>query len=73
MKRPQISNGEIYHIYNRGVEKRKIFLEDEDYLRFVHDLFEFNDGNPPLNLTYYFKHKQSQSKEVPLPKRSPTS
>lgn len=30
----------------RGVEKRKIFLNDEDRLRFVHDLFEFNDENP---------------------------
>lgn len=66
MRRSQISNGEIYHIYNRGVEKRRIFLEDKDYLRFIHDLFEFNDQNSPLNLTYYFKHKQS--KEVPLPK-----
>ena len=25
-----LENG-IYHIYNRGVEKRKIFNEDQDY------------------------------------------
>lgn len=36
----------IYHIYNRGVEKRKIFLDDTDYFRFIHDLFEFNDIAP---------------------------
>ncbi len=36
----------LYHIYNRGVEKRKIFLEDKDYFRFIHDLFEFNDIAP---------------------------
>lgn len=46
MKRPQFETGEIYHIYNRGVEKRKIFLKDEDYFRFIHDLFEFNDIIP---------------------------
>jgi len=36
----------IYHIYNRGVEKRKVFLGDKDYFRFIHDLFEFNDTVP---------------------------
>lgn len=36
---------EILHVLNRGVDKRKIFLDDKDYLRFIHDLYEFNDGN----------------------------
>ena len=26
----------IYHVYNRGVEKRDIFLENNDYVRFLH-------------------------------------
>jgi putative transposase len=33
----------LYHIYNRGVEKRDIFVEKGDYVRFIHDLFEFNN------------------------------
>ena len=36
----------IYHIYNRGVEKRNIFLDNSDYTRFIHDLYEFNDTAP---------------------------
>ena len=36
----------IYHVFNRGVEKRDIFLEDVDRVRFIHDMFEFNDCNP---------------------------
>jgi len=64
MKRERPVTGEIYHIYNRGVEKRDIFLSDEDYSRFVHDLFEFNDINPAINLNYHF----NQSSEVGLPK-----
>lgn len=36
---------EIFHVLNRGVDKRKIFLSDSDYFRFVHDLYEFNDKN----------------------------
>lgn len=46
--------GEIYHIYNRGVEKRNIFCGRVDYVRFIHDLFEFNDTElaPPFERRY---------------------
>ena len=33
----------LMHVLNRGADKRKIFMDDEDRFRFVHDLFEFND------------------------------
>jgi putative transposase len=36
-------SGYFYHIYNRGVEKRKIFLEPRDYLRFMDYLYFCND------------------------------
>jgi putative transposase len=42
---------EIYHILNRGIDKRIIFLDKQDYFRFIHDLFEFNDQNI-LNSTF---------------------
>jgi putative transposase len=42
-KRPQFINGEYYHIFNRGVEKRDIFLETADYFRFIFCLYELND------------------------------
>jgi putative transposase len=34
---------EVYHLYNRGVEKRNVFKGSVDYVRFIHNLFEFND------------------------------
>lgn len=40
---------EFYHTYNRGVEKRKIFLDNSDYFRGVHDLYEFNDKEVVAN------------------------
>jgi len=46
---------QTYHVLNRGVDKRTIFMDDKDYLRFIHDLFEFNDENPVLNLNYAFE------------------
>ncbi len=50
----------IYHVLNRGVDKRKIFLDDQDYLRFIHDLFEFNDVEIVHNIFYRF-HPQSMA------------
>ena len=36
---------EYYHIYNRGVEKRKIFLNKKDYERFLFLLFICNNSS----------------------------
>lgn len=60
MKKPQFSEDHIYHIYNRGVEKRKTFLDNRDYLRFIHDLFELNDEIPVQNVLYYFNSKSME-------------
>jgi len=60
----EIIAGSIYHVLSRGVDKRKIFLGNEDYLRFVHDLFEFNDTESVNNLTYFFRKK---SKDIASP------
>lgn len=40
---------ELYHILNRGVEKRNIVTDDSDRLRFIHDLYAFNDRNATPN------------------------
>ena len=56
--KPPFVEDQIYHIYNRGVEKRNIFLDDKDYLRFIHDLFELNNEERDPNIGYYFKNTQ---------------
>jgi len=38
-----ISTGEYYHVYNRGVEKRDIFIDHVDYRRFILLLNLFNE------------------------------
>ena len=58
MKR-EIVTGEIFHVLNRGVDNREIFLDEEDYFRFIHNLFEFNDPSPVFNLSYYLNRLQS--------------
>jgi putative transposase len=39
----RFASGEFYHIYNRGVEGRDIFVDDSDYHRVLRVLNEFND------------------------------
>lgn len=60
MKRPRFTQTAIYHVYNRGVEKRTIFKEDSDRFRFIHNMFEFNDTEPAAN-SYY---KSYESYEI---------
>ncbi|HEY4514244.1 MAG TPA: transposase [Candidatus Paceibacterota bacterium] len=46
---------ELYHALNRGVDKRDIFLNDKDRIRFVHDLYEFNDLEPAGSVYYSYR------------------
>lgn len=48
VKRPQLVNGEIYHIVLRGVGDSLIFKDENDRYRAIFSLYEFNDINPVL-------------------------
>jgi len=52
--------GDFFHLVNRGVEKRKIFLTGDDYIRFIYNLYDFNDANNVV-LSYYRRRKYSLS------------
>lgn len=51
MKRPLFLEGGYYHIYNRGVDKRKIFLSPADYTKFIQLLIFGNDTKPIIYLS----------------------
>ena len=42
----QFVNDEFYHVYNRGVDKRDIFLDKYDLDRFIKSMLLFNNINP---------------------------
>ena len=46
MRKAQFAEGEYYHIYNRGVDKRSIFNDHEDVDRFLQCMREFNVIEP---------------------------
>lgn len=63
--------GDIFHILNRGIERREVFDSEEDYLRFVHNLYDFNDTSyslpyPQRSKLRKFGHRMSKEKIVDL-------
>ena len=42
MPNPNFQNETFYHICNRGVDKRKVFMNEKDYARFLVSMREFN-------------------------------
>lgn len=55
---------EFYHVLNRGVEKRAIVLNDKDRLRFLHDLYVFNDAEPTPNYILPSRHTGEKKREL---------
>ena len=51
-KRRRISPGYAYHVINRGVERRRLFFDDDDYLRFEVLLSEVHEQVPLPIKTY---------------------
>lgn len=46
MRKIPFANEEIYHVYNRGTDKRTIFEDLYDFQRFLQSLEEFNTLDP---------------------------
>ncbi|MEK9135396.1 MAG: transposase [Patescibacteria group bacterium] len=46
MRKVQFANKEYYHIFNRGVDKRDIFVDQKDLGRFFQSMSEFNTLTP---------------------------
>jgi len=42
MRKVPFVKGELYHVYNRGVEKRNLFEDSLDFFRFLKSIIEFN-------------------------------
>ena len=46
MREIEFANGEYYHVFNRGTDKRVIFCDEEDFQRFFQSMREFNVLEP---------------------------
>lgn len=48
-------NGEYYHVFNRGNDKRDIFLQPRDYKRFLQTFYYYQFAGPKPRLSQYAK------------------
>lgn len=55
-------NGEVYHIFNRGITSQPTFLDKRDYQRALESIFYYQNSNPPV--------KYSRFLSLPLKERS---
>jgi len=65
MRKFSFTEGETYHVYNRGVDKRPIFSNREDLYRFFLSMQEFNVLEPigSIYKKSFSKDKQKVEKE----------
>ncbi len=64
MRKARFINGEYYHIYNRGTDKRHIFSNQKDYDRIMETIWFVNDKKTYSGLSDY-KRKQRENKNGP--------
>lgn len=67
MRKQKLVSNSIYHIFNRGVEKRPIFLDESDYFRFINNLAIFNDTKSVFNSKYRIKEKEIETSDTRKP------
>lgn len=48
----------------RGVDKRDIVLDDKDRVRFIHDMYVFNDLNPTPNFVLHGRQEESRARNL---------
>src|SRR3989344_3485380 len=56
MRKLQISQGEYYHVFNRGNDKQKIFLNKTDYARFLFLILHLQANQSFPNAGRHVKH-----------------
>jgi len=52
MRKVALVDDNYYHIYNRGVDKREVFLDEGDYQRFIISMVLLNDEQDGLMLRW---------------------
>jgi len=70
MRKEIFAIGQFYHIFNRGVDRRKVFLEDYDFSRFFQGMYEFNVIDP-IGSLYENSFRKKDKKQSGCPAFNP--
>lgn len=62
-RKTALVTGEVYHVFNRGVNKQQIFWDDHDYERAINSMIYYSFAKPRVkysHLNRLLDHEQSQ-------------
>ncbi|OGD69294.1 hypothetical protein A2996_01890 [Candidatus Campbellbacteria bacterium RIFCSPLOWO2_01_FULL_34_15] len=65
MRNIKFANNEYYHVYNRGVDKRRIFGDKNDLWRFIKGILVFNRNKPVGSIRDELRHDKICRDSVP--------
>ena len=60
----QFVNGEIYHIIIKTIDGFNLFQNKKDYLRMIHNLFDFNNVNPASSYFRVICHRNKTNNKT---------
>lgn len=63
-RKESLINGQIYHVFNRGVEKRKVFLTSKDYTRFLEAFNHYSSNKLKFSTKSKLSPKRLEAKEL---------
>ena len=59
-----LANNYIYHVYNRGVERRQLFMNRREYERFIETMRYYQYKNPQIRYSKYLQQSQEVRKNI---------
>jgi putative transposase len=58
IRKVTLVSGEVYHIFNRGIDSRVTFSDNREYRRFMETLYYYIHSIPPIRLSRYVELKE---------------
>lgn len=63
-RKTTLSNDQIYHVYNRGVERRPVFTNKWEFKRGIDTLWYYRFSDLPFRLSRFLNLPESERKQV---------
>ena len=63
-RKPVLANGEVYHIVARTIAKTPLFLNKQNYQRFLDTINFYRYKKPPLRLSHYLRLSRDEQENI---------